>query len=215
MHIPGLKVVAPSHPHDARDYLIAAIRDNNPVVFIEHRLLYNQQGYATTPIEARPLNKGRCFVEGIDITIVAISHMVMEALRAQKVLAQLGIKAEIIDPVSLRPLDEELILNSYRKTGRLLIVDNGWLTCGASSEIMSLILENTLSKGKGAACPNVSRMGFADVTCPTTHSLEEHFYPDSKRICARAFEMCEKGPLPSSLSFSNTDTEIDSFKGPF
>lgn len=212
MHIPGLKVVAPSNPNDAKGCMIAAIRDNNPVIFIEHRLLYSIDGYVPYKSFEVPFGQARILEEGDDITIIAISHMVMEALRAKKHLDTVGITAEIIDPISLLPLDMDTILQSVRKTKRLLVVDNAWLTCGASSEILTKVYESFRDAGEDI--PAMFRMGFATTTCPTTKPLENLFYPDSKRISVKAYEMV-KQEHGTWAPANDARTEIDAFKGPF
>lgn len=212
MHIPGLKVVAPSNANDAKGCMIAAIRDNNPVVFIEHRLLYAVDGYVPYQPYEVPFGKARVLCEGDDVTIIAISHMVMEALRAEKHLQSVDIRAEIIDPISLWPLDMDTIMQSVRKTKRLLIVDNAWLPCGASSEMMSQIYE--ICNQTGEAVPHMARMGFAFTTCPTTKPLENVFYPNSRTIAAKAYELI-KGKQAAWVPPADVKTEIDAFKGPF
>ena len=212
MHVPGLKVVAPSNANDAKGCMIAAIRDNNPVIFIEHRLLYSVEGYVPYQSFELPFGKARVMQEGDDITIVAISHMMMEALRAKKHLESVGIQAEIIDPISLWPLDMETIMQSVRKTRRLLVVDNAWLTCGASSEILTQVYE--AFRALGGDIPEMSRMGFAFTTCPTTKPLENVFYPNSRTISARAYEMVKGKGMHWQPSLE-AKTEIDAFKGPF
>ena len=212
MHIPGLKVVAPSNANDAKGCMIAAIRDNNPVIFIEHRLLYSVDGYVPYKSFEVELGKARILQEGDHITILAVSHMVMEALRAKKHLETVGIQAEIIDPVTLWPMDMETILNSVRKTKRLLVVDNAWLTCGASSEVITKVYEACQESGE--AVPNMARMGFAFTTCPTTKPLENVFYPNSRTIAAKAYEMV-KGKGDRWEPAIDAKTEIDAFKGPF
>ncbi len=212
MHIPGLKVVAPSNANDAKGCMVAAIRDNNPVIFIEHRLLYAVDGYVPYQSYEVPLGKARVLQEGDDVTILAISHMVMEALRARKHLETVGIQAEIIDPISLWPLDMDAIMQSVRKTGKLLIVDNAWLTCGASSEILTQVYETCRKTGEKV--PDLFRMGFAFTTCPTTKPLENVFYPNGRTIAAKAYEMVRGGAQhwepPAAAK-----TEIDAFRGPF
>lgn len=213
MHVPGLKVVAPSNAHDAKGLMVAAIRDDNPVIFMEHRLLCNMQSYVSPDAYVTPLGEGRVMREGKDVTIVGISHMVIESLRASHYLEKAGIDAEVIDPITLRPLDMELIVQSVRKTGRLLIVDNGWLTCGASAEIMAQIVE-MLPEGVNGKMVKMARMGFADTPCPTTKPLENLFYPNGKTIAERAFRMVNpngKIDLPADHEIK----EVDEFKGPF
>lgn len=213
MHIPGLKVVAPSNAHDVKGCMIAAIRDNNPVIFIEHRLLYSTEGYVPKKSYEVPLGQARVLVPGEDMTIVAISHMVMEALRACKHLEAIGIKAEVIDPITLWPLDMDTIVKSVQKTKRLLIVDNAWLTCGASSEIMTRMIE--IFQENGEAIPPMARMGFAPTTCPTTKPLENLFYPNGRTIAAKAYQMVKGVNAKSWEPPMDAKTEIDAFKGPF
>ncbi len=211
MHIPGLKVVAPSNANDAKGCMIAAIRDNNPVIFIEHRLLYAVDGYVPYQSYEVELGKARVLQTGEHVTILAVSHMVMEALRARKHLENIGIQAEIIDPISLLPLDMDTIMASVRKTGKLLIVDNAWLTCGASSEILTRVYE--ICQQTGEAVPQMARMGFAFTTCPTTRPLEDEFYPNSRTVAAKAYQMVT-GKTDWAPSV-DAKTEIDAFKGPF
>ena len=116
MHVPGLKVIAPTTPHDAKGALIASIRDNNPVIFIEHRMLYNNAGYVPSKTFEIPFGKARILKEGKDITIVGVSHTVEDSLRAADLLKEVGISAEIIDPISLSPIDYATIRKSCLKT---------------------------------------------------------------------------------------------------
>jgi acetoin:2,6-dichlorophenolindophenol oxidoreductase subunit beta len=185
MHVPGLKVVAPSNAHDAKGCLIAAIRDDNPVIFVEHRLLYFTDAFV--PEESFEVLPGhsRVCTHGDDITIVGISNMLVEALRAHELLAEIGVEAEVIDPIWLAPLDTDTIVQSAERTGRLLIVDNGWTNCGASAEIAARVAESNLS-GKPI---QIRRMGFAATTCPTTPVLEQAFYPDPAKIAVAAHAM--------------------------
>jgi acetoin:2,6-dichlorophenolindophenol oxidoreductase subunit beta len=214
MHIPGLKVVVPSNAHDAKGCLIAAIRDNNPVIFIEHRLLYSTEAYVSPDSYEVQLGRARVLTQGTDVTIVAVSHMVIEALRARKHLQKIGLSAEIIDPITLWPLDMECIVQSLKKTGRLLIVDNAWLTCGASSEIMARVVEMLPNGLNGKAIP-MARMGFAHTTCPTTRALEDMFYPNGCTIAAKAYELVSGKTDTDWLPNANEKTEVTEFKGPF
>lgn len=213
MHVPGLKVVAPANAHDAKGCMISAIRDNNPVVFIEHRLLYSTEGYVPSQAYSVPLGQARILTPGTDITIVAVSHMVMEALRARKHLESIGINAEVIDPITLWPMDLDTIHKSVQKTGRLLVVDNAWLTCGASSEILTRIMEMYQEEGKIA--PPMARMGFAPTTCPTTKPLENLYYPNGRTIAVKAYQMIKGKNAKAWEPPVDAKTEIDAFKGPF
>lgn len=211
MHIPGLKVVAPSNAYDAKGLLLSAIDDPNPVIFMEHRLLYNTE--AVVPEEAYRVELGKSKVvrEGADITIVATSNMVIEALRAAEFLERAGIHATVIDPVTLSPLDMAPIIASAAKTQHLLVVDNAWLNCGASAEIIARVCE----QGQGGT--KVKRLGFAATTCPTTPSLEQGFYPNPLTIAEAAIELVAKvvaddwmpEPKEAELLYQKQ------FKGPF
>jgi len=185
MHVPGLKVVAPSNAYDAKGALIAAIRDDNPVIFVEHRLLYFTDAFVPEEPFVVPFGKARICTQGDDVTIVGISNMLVECLRAHEILADAGIHAEVIDPVTLVPLDIETIAASVERTGRLLVVDNAWTSCGASAEIVARVVERS-QNGKPI---RVQRMGYAPTTCPTTPALEQEFYPDPAKIAQAVHAM--------------------------
>lgn len=209
MHVPGLKVVAPTTPYDAKGCLIQAIRDNNPVIYVEHRILHFQKG--PVPEEAYTVSgKARITAEGDDITLVGISYMQLECLRARHYLADIGIQAEVIDPIWLSPLDIDTIVESVRKTGRLCVVDNGWTTCGASAEIIAQVTERL----QGIRDVFVHRMGFAPVTCPPTPPLEDLFYPNARTIAAAAYDLV-KGNKNGWLPKERTDLQEIEFRGPF
>ena len=208
MHVPGIKVFAPSTPHDAKGCMIAAIRDDNPVVFMEHRMLYGTRGVVPEGNYEVPFGAARRLAEGTDITIVGISHMVVECLRAGRVLRKAGISAEIIDPVSLSPLDMDAIEASTRKTGHLLIVDTSWITCGAGSEILAQLVERLGENG----IPKMKRMGYASTPCPTTKPLEDIYYPSGRTIAETAYT------LISGKNWTAPEIEareISEFRGPF
>ena len=187
MHIPGLKVVAPANAHDAKGCMVAAIRDDNPVIFVEHRLLYHSEAYVPEEIFAVAPGRSRTLTHGGDITVVGVSNMVMECLRAQEMLSGEGIHAEVIDPVWLSPLDADTIVASVERTGRLLVVDNAWLNCGAGAEIVARVSERI------ARPIQVSRMGFAPTTCPPSPAIEHEFYPNPATIALRIHEMVRPG----------------------
>jgi pyruvate/2-oxoglutarate/acetoin dehydrogenase E1 component len=185
MHVPGLRVVAPSAPYDAKGCLTAAIRDGNPVIFMEHRMLHRNRGHVPAETYEVPFGRARVLAPGRDLTIVGISHMVVECLRARHHLAEVRIDAEVIDPVSLAPLDVAGIAASVERTGALLVVDNGWPSCGAGAEIITSVLER-LGGRRAFRC---RRMGFAPVPCPTTRNLEQLFYPSASSIATAAHEL--------------------------
>jgi pyruvate dehydrogenase E1 component beta subunit len=210
MHVPGLKVAAPTTPHDAKGCLIAAIRDNNPVIFMEHRMLYGNRGVVPEAAYEVPFGKARVLAHGDDITIVAISYMVVEALRARAHLDGVGIAADVIDPVTLAPLDIDTIVASAERTGRLLVVDTDWTNCGASAEIVVAVMERL----QGKRPLQVARLGYAPTPCPTTKPLENVFYPNGRTIAAKAHAMVKANG--SDWMPSGEDArEIAEFKGPF
>jgi pyruvate dehydrogenase E1 component beta subunit len=210
MHVPGLKVVAPSNAYDAKGCLIAAIRDNNPVIFVEHRLLYSTDAFVPEEPYAVELGKARVAVKGDDITVVGISNMMVECMRAHELLVDIGVNAEVIDPIWLVPLDIETIVQSVRRTGRLLVVDNAWTNCGASAEIVARVAEQIDTPVQ------IRRMGYAPTTCPTTPVLEREFYPDPAKIAQAALAMVKPGapvwqpdPERAKLAYQAK------FRGPF
>lgn len=208
MHIPGLKVVAPTTPHDAKGCMISAIRDNSPVIFMEHRMLYGNEGIVPTDDYTIDFGNARTLAIGTDITIVAISHMVVEAIRATHLLADVGISAEVIDPISLTPLDTDTILKSAQKTGNLLVVDTSWTSCGASAEILAQIVESENTENI-----NLQRLGFQGTPCPTTRNLELEFYPSHAKIAMRCYQMLTgKADWEPAAELSS---ELKEFKGPF
>lgn len=209
MNIPGIKIVAPSSPYDAKGCLIRSIRDNNPVLFIEHRLLYYQKGHVPQKQYTVPLGKARVLTEGCDISLVGVSQMAVECLRSSRYLQDIGINAEVIDLVSLSPLDMDTIEVSLQKTKKIIFVDNGWMSCGAGAEVFARLAEKN-------SCRDVlmQRMGFAFVPCPTTPTLEQSFYPDAKKIAAEAYKMLYPDSKPWEPSYAMKIEEVE-FKGPF
>jgi pyruvate/2-oxoglutarate/acetoin dehydrogenase E1 component len=210
MHVPGLRVVAPATPHDAKGCLIAAIRDDDPVLYVEHRLLHGHKGPVPPGTYTVEPGKARITAAGEDITLVGISAMQPECLVARQYLEGIGIRAEVIDPIWLSPLDIGTIADSVERSGRLLVVDNGWTTCGAGAEIVAQISERLM----GARDLRVRRLGFAQVTCPTTPSLENLFYPNAQTIAAAARDLVE-GRATGWLPEEDPALKDVEFKGPF
>ncbi|MDP7085726.1 MAG: transketolase C-terminal domain-containing protein [Dehalococcoidia bacterium] len=210
MHIPGLKVVAPTTAYDAKGCLVAALRDDNPVIYMEHRLLHGLKTYVPEELYSVEFGKARVLEEGSDLTVVGISHMILEVMRARNYLREVGISAEVIDPVSLSPLDIGAVLKSVKKTGRLLVVDNAWTMCGASSEIITQVVESM----DGRTPTTMRRMGFQPVTCPTTKNLENEFYPNARTIAAECYSMVH-GNGAKWIPDGDEAAEIVQFKGPF
>jgi len=211
MHVPGLKVVAPSTPYDAKGTLIQSIRDDNPVMFVEHRLLHYLEGFVPETSYTVPLGRARILAPGSDVTLVGISYMVVEALRARAHLEKVGMSAEVIDPVSLSPLDLDTIEASARKTRRLIVIDCGWVTCGAGAEIVSTLAERL----QGDVDLRVRRLGFQPVACPTTPPLEDLFYPNARTIASEAYALVhDVKPGTWMPDDDGAEPPVD-FKGPF
>jgi len=177
-HIPGLKVVMPSTPHDAKGLLVASVEDDNPVIYVDDRWLYDLEGEVPEELYATPVGKGVVRREGKDTTIVATSYMVVEAMKAAESLENEGIDAEVIDLRSLKPLDEDLLLESVRKTGRLVITDGGWKTCGMAAEISALVAEKGF---KYLRAPTV-RVSLPDTPAPASSVLEKSYYPGAEQV---------------------------------
>jgi len=177
-HIPGLKVVIPSTPYAAKGLLIASIDDNNPVVFIDERWLYNDIGEVPGEMYSVPIGKGLVRCKGRDITIVATSYMVNEAVKAAESLEKKDIAAEVIDLRSLKPMDEGLVLESVKKTGRVIVADGGWRTCGVSAQISALIAEKAFEHLKAP----IMRVTLPDTPAPASSVLEKAFYPNNDNI---------------------------------
>ena len=198
MHIPGLKVVMPSTPYDAKGLLKTAIRDDNPVVFLEHKLLYGAkllpsknkaasepsdqlaELFKPAPAQEYTIEFGVADIKrpGRDVTVVATSLMVHKAIKAAEQLADDGIDVEVIDPRTLVPLDEETILQSVRKTSRLVVVSEGQLTCGMTSEISAMVAEKALLQLKAP----IKRVAVPDTPIPFAPVMEKYVVPDEQRI---------------------------------
>lgn len=213
-HIPGLKVVMPATPHDAKGLLIAAIEDDNPVVFLEHRWLHHVKGHVPTGHYTVPIGPARQARSGRDVTIVALSYMVLEAMEAAEKLAAIGIDADVIDLRCLRPLDRTLILESVRKTGRLVVADTGWALAGMSAEIIASVTEGAFSSLKSAP----QRVCLPDCPTPTGPSLAADYYPRSGHIIAAVRATLGLDADDSDLAVP-AGTELDkpnpAFTGPF
>lgn len=177
-HIPGLKVVMPSHPYYAKGLLIAAVRDGNPVMYIDDRCLYEESGEVPETMYEVPIGKGVVRRGGTDVTIVAISMMVRQALAASAVLEQRGVRVEVIDLCSVKPWDRELVFSSIGKTGRLVIADAAWKTGGVGAEIAAAAAGEVFRMLKAP----IMRVCLPDAPAPTSASLERAYYLESDDI---------------------------------
>jgi len=187
-HVPGLKVVMPATPYDAKGLMIAAIRDPNPVIYIDDRLLYRQEGEVPEEIYEVEIGKGNILKEGKDVTVVAVSYMVSEAQKAVMELAGAGIDAELLDLRTVKPLDEELLLASVKKTGRLVVADVGWKTCSVAAEVSALVSENAFEYLKAP----IRRVTMPDCPAPASAVLEKVFYRDSRDIVSAVRQVTAK-----------------------
>jgi pyruvate/2-oxoglutarate/acetoin dehydrogenase E1 component len=209
-HIPGLKVVLPTTPYDVKGLLISSIRDNNPVVFIEHRWLYWAEADVPEESYTIPLGKANVLKEGKDITVVATSWMNIEALKAAEVLQRkTGVDVEVIDPRTIAPLDEETIIRSVKKTGHCLVVDNDWVSCGFGAEAAAMVAEKCFDYLQSP----VKRLGWSHTPCPTVRSLENTFYSNAQNIIRSIESMLKQSPL--DLSGEEFYSHEKHFKGPF
>ncbi len=187
-HVPGLKVVMPSTPYDAKGLLKTAIRDENPVVFFEDKMMYKLKGPVPEEEYTIPLGVADVKRKGEDITIVAMSSMVQVALGAAELLDKIGVSAEVIDPRTTWPLDEKTLVESVKKTSRAIIVDEGYGRYGVTGEIASVIAEGAFYSLEAP----VKRMGAMHVPIPFSPPLEDATVPTEQTVFEAARAMCGK-----------------------
>ena len=205
-HFPGITVLMPTYPCDAKGLLLSALTADGPVILLEHRSLFDLKGPVSAGLEPTPLGKAAVVRPGRDITIVATSFMTIEAERAAADLERHGISVELIDLRSIRPLDEETILTSIRKTGRLLVADTSWELCGVSSEVAALAAEKAFSFLKGP----VRRLAMANCPAPVSQPLEKVFFPSAATIVGVVGAMLGHATVASTGA-----SPEDEFKGPY
>lgn len=185
-HVPGLKVIAPSTPYDAKGLLKAAIRDNDPVIFFEHKLLYRREGEVPGDEYVLPIGKADVKRQGQDLTIVSYSLTAQKALEAAEILQREGIDAEVLDLRTLYPLDREAVIGSVKKTGRVLITHEGVQKFGVGAEISAVIAESDAFHSLKAP---IRRLGGEDIPVPFARELEAMVVPQVETICAQAREL--------------------------
>jgi pyruvate dehydrogenase E1 component beta subunit len=207
-HLPGLKVVMPSRPQDAYSLIRSAIRDPNPVIFLEHRWMHDVSGPVNEKTRV-PLGRASVIRRGRSLTVLAVSWMNVEALHAAKILARRGIELEVIDIRSMAPLDRETIVESVCRTGHCLVADYDWVYSGFSAELAAIISRDCFGRLKKP----VERIGFAHAPCPATRPLENLFYPSARTIIERVERMLDLEP--TDLSGESFFTYENNFKGPF
>ena len=186
VHVPGLKVVMPTTPYDVKGLLISAIRDDNPIVFIEHKLLYKTKGDVPEELYEIPLGKADIKRAGTDLSIIATGIMVQKSLQAAEELAKEGLDIEVVDPRTLRPLDTETIINSVKKTGKVLIVHEAVKTGGFGGELAGIIAE---SEAFGYLEAPILRLAGQEVPIPYNRNLELKAVPQVEDIIEKAREL--------------------------
>jgi pyruvate/2-oxoglutarate/acetoin dehydrogenase E1 component len=184
-HTPGLMVAMPATPYDVKGLIKESIRSDNPVIFIEHKLLYNEKGPVPEEEYLVPIGKADIKREGSDVTLVATSRMVLRALKAAEALAEDGIEAEVLDPRTLVPLDEEAILQSVKKTGRLVIIHEAVKRGGYGAEIQAIVSEKAFDYLDSP----VKRVAAANTPVPFAPKLENFVIPDERDIIKEVKEL--------------------------
>ncbi|MES2963868.1 MAG: transketolase C-terminal domain-containing protein [Bdellovibrionota bacterium] len=212
-HVPGLRVVMPSTVENAYGLLWSSIFDPNPVVFLEHRWLHNQEGRLPEPGTAVPIGKAAIMREGSDVTLVSMSYMVLEALKAAEFLKSFGISAEVVDLRTIAPLDWQTVTASVRKTGRMIAIDTSTAEFSVTSEILAHVAQNHFSSLKAAPI----KMGSPHAPVPTSVGLSEGFYPGAAEIAAASFKVLGISKVPNleSLRPERHDVPGAWFTGPF
>jgi acetoin:2,6-dichlorophenolindophenol oxidoreductase subunit beta len=205
-HFPGLTVLMPASPADAKGLTLAALQHHGPVVILEHRSLYSVTGEVDEAPTPTPLGKAKVTRRGKDITIVGTSLMALEAMYAAEELEKHGVDAEVIDLRSIRPLDEDTILESVKKTGHLIVTDTSWELCGIASEVAALVAEKAFPYLKGP----VRRIALPNCPAPVSFKLEEVFYPKASTIAKAA--LVTLGADPDRVGELARE---DNFKGPY
>ncbi|NTU74863.1 MAG: alpha-ketoacid dehydrogenase subunit beta [Anaerolineaceae bacterium] len=188
--IPGLKVVAPATPADAKGMLVTAIRDNNPVIFVEHKLLYRTKGVVPEDLYEVPFGKANIAREGKDLTVLTYSHMVVKSLEAAKELEKEGIDIEVVDLRSLSPLDTETIVKSVSKTGRVLIAHEAPITGGFGGELAAVVAESEAFDRLDAP---IRRVAGRNIPIPYNRNLEKAAVPQVEDIIAAARSLAKEG----------------------
>ena len=218
--VPGIKVIMPTTAHDAKGMLISAIEDNNPVLFIEHRWLHQIKGNVPEEYYRVPLGQAKVLYEGDAVTVAAFSYMAVESLIAAKALmATMGIGIEVLDMRSVRPLDVASVLNSVRKTGRLIVADTGFRTGSIAGELISQVVEQAFDALK----THPVRIASPDHPAPTSHFMAEHYYPNPQMIADAVLGMVRADKNSANyrelcalmLRNGPHDTPNRGFTGPF
>lgn len=218
-HIPGLKVVMPSQPDNAKGLLMASIADPNPVMFLEHRWIHSATGDVPKKRYETPLGKAHIMRKGTDVTIVSSSYMALESLRAAQLLKTMNISAEVVDLQTIAPLDERTIASSVKKTGHLIVVDSGWTNGGIAGEIIARMAISHM----GSLKKSPLRIALPDLPAPSSPGLTKYYYPNIETIMASVCKMLGKNTeqakkvLEENAAGSSIPHDVPnaSFMGPF
>lgn len=217
-HIPGLKVVSPSTPSDAKGLLVSSLKAKTPVIFFEHRWLHEIKGEVKKGLQSIKIGKAKVIRKGKDLTLISYSEGMLKLRRILPLLDKSKISAEIIDLRSLRPIDNKTILKSVKKTKRLIVLDNGWKTIGISSEIIALISENIEKKLKA----NPVRLALSDNPIPSTNSLAKFSYINFEtlldtisKVTKKKINTKIKNQFFKKINSMETDIPFKDFRGPF
>ena len=187
MHVPGLKVVMPSNAYDAKGMLTSAVEEDNPVIFIDDKWLYDEEGEVPTEFYKTPLEGAKVLSPGSDVTVAATSYMVKESCEAVRNLSENNISVELIDLRVIKPLDVVTIAESVRKTGKLVVVDGGWKTGGITAEMAASISDQCFSQLQKP----IVRIALPDLPAPASKVLENAYYPNSDLISKSILELCQ------------------------
>ena len=212
MHVPGLKVAMPSTAYDVKGLLLASIADPDPVIFIEHRSCYPHTGDVPQEYYTLPFGKGVVRRFGRDVTVAAASYMVSESLRAAEVLAAEGIDLEVIDLRTIKPWDEACVVESLKRTGRLIVADTGWKMAGVGAEISARMSEMAFHSLKSP----ILRVALPDIPTPTSVVLEKIYYPGPEQIVSAAKQLLgDKTAKTHHKVDVSLDVSAQTFQGPF
>lgn len=214
-HVPGLKVIMPSRPYDAKGMLLAAVQDDAPVIILEHRWLYNLTGSVPEKPFTAPLDGASVLRSGTDVTLAACSYMTIEAMKAADILAGYGVSAEVIDLRSVAPIDTTTLNQSVAKTGRLVAADTGHAECGVSGEVIAAVTETGFGNLKAAP----KRVALPAIPSPTTPALADLYFPGARQIAQSALAtLGREDPVPEEALPKGRrwrDTPDPSFTGPY
>ena len=211
-HFPGLKIVMPTFPSDIKDIVVESVQDKNPVIILEHRWLFNLKGHVNTQETKIKIGKAKIIKRGRDVTIVSMSYMTIESLKAYNILNDHDISCELIDLISIKPLDMGTIVTSLKKTGRLVVLDTGFYTNSIASEIISELAINYSHLLKEPP----KKLAMPDIPEPTSHYLTKGFYNNYKNIITAVSDL-----MKIKISLKNYKEDIyhdipdEGFKGPF